>query len=291
MRGTGWFAFNGGAVLLLLAGGVGCAGAPKPSSGALEAPASEPVPVAAPAITTPPAAEVSAQVRSTRTACGTEAAKQQLDVVDFVTFNRLDENNWDTTIRARRKGKLVRVGCRHDLRAGWTHIYEPAASDGGNPWGPGGPPKPTTGSGGTYVGSTGPTGSSGATTATKPAGATTPPATTPPSATRPTVPPSATRPTAPPAATRPTTTPPAPKPVPGAGINLGSIADTTARSAIARTREACLAEATRRKVAVDDFEAFRRVEGTVWEAMLVVKKARTARGCRLDLSTGKATIK
>jgi len=258
-------------VLLLAAAAcacAACASAPKSSSGALEAPASEPVPAAAPAITAPPAAEVSAQVRSTRTACGAEAAKQKLDVVDFVTFNRLDENNWDTTIRARRKGKLVRVGCRYDLRAGWTHIYEPAASDGGNPWGPGGSPKPATGTGSPAAGAGPASGSSGAAAPTKPVATNAAPATA-----------------------RQSAPPPAPKPAPGAGINLGSIADTTARSAITRTREACLAEATRRKVAVDDFEAFRRVEGTTWEAMLVVKKARTARSCRLDLSTGKASIK
>ncbi len=245
---------------LLVAGltlaGWGCASAPK-TSAAAQPPTPEPVPVAAPAITTPAPAEVSAQVRSTRSACAAEAAKQQYDVVDFVTFNRLDENNWDTTIRARQKGKLVRIGCRYDLRAGWTYVYSPAAADGGNPWGPGGPPKAT-----------------GATTA--PAGTTTAPAIKPT--------PAAAAPKPAPAATTP-------KPAPGSQINLGSIADTTARNAISKTREACLAEAGRRKVPVDDFEAFRRVEGSVWEAMLVVKKARTQRSCRMDLATGKATIR
>lgn len=288
MRGTVRSAFPGSAVQLLSLCAFGgamsaCAGAAKSTSAAASAPAPEPVPVASPALTTPAPAEVSAQVRSTRTACAAEAAKQQLDVVDFVTFNRLDDNNWDTTIRARRKGKLVRVGCRYDLRAGWTYVYEPAAADGGNPWGAGGPPKGT--------GATGPA----APASTSSGAATTPPgsaekasssvATAKAPATKSATTPPATKPAATPA------TPPAPAPKPGAGIVMSSIADTTARSAIMRTREACLAEAGRRKVPVDDFEAFRRVEGQVWEAMLVVKKARTQRSCRLDLATGKATIK
>lgn len=262
-----------------------CASAPK-ASGSAQAPSPEPVPVAAPAITTPAPAEVSAQVRSTRSACATEAAKQQYDVVDFVTFNRLDENNWDTTIRARQKGKLVRIGCRYDLRAGWTYVYTPAASDGGNPWGPGGPPRAGTGPTGpgtssAVSGASAPaTGASsapggalaGSGTAKSPGGAAARSSTT-----------------ASPAKSTPAATPP--KPSPGSQINLGSIADTTARNAIAKTREACLVEAGRRKVPVDDFEAFRRVEGSVWEAMLVVKKARTQRSCRMDLASGKATIK
>lgn len=260
MRGTEGSAFaRRGATLLAAVSLVGCGGASKTTAGTVAPPEPEPVPVAAPALTTPPPAEVSAQVRSTRAACGADAAKQGLDVVDFTTFNRLDENNWDATIRARRKGKLVRVGCRYDLRGGWTHIYEPAASDGGNPWGPAGPPKTTAAAG-------------------TPSGGTTPPASTG-------------TPSRPAAGAPASTAASQPKPAPGAGIVMSSIADTTARSAIARTREACLAEAGRRKVAVDDFEAFRRVEGTVWEAMLVVKKARTSRSCRLDLATGKATIK
>lgn len=287
MRGTVRSAFPGSAVQLLSLCAFGsamsaCAGAAKSTSAAASAPAPEPVPVASPALTTPAPAEVSAQVRSTRTACAAEAAKQQLDVVDFVTFNRLDDNNWDTTIRARRKGKLVRVGCRYDLRAGWTYVYEPAAADGGNPWGPGGAPK------GTGAAGTGATGSVAGSS-----GAASPPATTEKasSAATSTTRPTATKPASPPVKAPSTATPPAPAPKPGAGIVMSSIADTTARSAIMRTREACLAEAGRRKVPVDDFEAFRRVEGTVWEAMLVVKKARTQRSCRLDLATGKATIK
>lgn len=280
MRGTDGSAFaHRAAILLAAASLIGCGGASKTSPGAVAPPEPEPVPVAAPALTTPPPAEVSAQVRSTRAACGADAAKQGLDVVDFTTFNRLDENNWDATIRARRKGKLVRVGCRYDLRGGWTHIYEPAASDGGNPWGAAGPPKTTTAAG-TTTGTSAPPAATG--TAARPAAGS--PASTAASQPK----------TASPAAAQPKPAPPAaaqPKPVPGAGIVMSSIADTTARSAIARTREACLAEAGRRKVAVDDFEAFRRVEGTVWEAMLVVKKARTSRSCRLDLATGKATIK
>lgn len=289
MSGSERSAFSDRAVWMVAAGvsAIGlaaCAGAPR-ASGGTQAPTPEPVPVAAPAITAPAPAEVSAQVRSTRSACASEAAKQQYDVVDFVTFNRLDENNWDTTIRARQRGRLVRIGCRHDLRAGWTYVYTPAASDGGNPWGPGGPPKAGTGPSGPAAMSPGAgasvpvTAASGAAagsltgtgTAKPPAGA-----------------PARTTAAAPPRSTPTATTP---KPAPGSQINLGSIADTTARNAIAKTREACLAEAGRRKVPVDDFEAFRRVDGSVWEAMLVVRKARTQRSCRLDLASGKATIK
>ena len=281
MGGTERSTFLHGAVLLLTAGvsAIGlaaCASAPK-ASGITPAPSLEPVPVAAPAITTPAPAEVSAQVRSTRSACATEAAKQQYDVVDFVTFNRLDENNWDTTIRARQKGKLVRIGCRYDLRAGWTYVYTPAASDGGNPWGPGGPPKASSGSGSLA-------GASPAYGASAPPSA---PGSTPPSTPGSTPP----RTTAAAPVPKSAPAPAAPKPTPGSQINLGSIADTTARNAITKTREACLVEAGRRKVPVDDFEAFRRVEGSVWEAMLVVKKARTQRSCRMDLASGKATIK
>lgn len=227
-----------------------CSGAGKPSPA--PGPAAQPVPVAAPAITTPAPAELSAQVRTTRAACSTEATKQQFEVIDFVTFNRLDENNWDTTIRARRKGKLVRIGCRYDLRAGWTYVYEPPAADGGNPWGPAGAPK---------------------------AGVAMPAQTAAPAPPVPSAKPSP-------------KVEPAPKSVPGAHINLGAVTDTSARTAIARTRDACLAEAQRRKIAFDDFDAFRRVEGGQWEAMLLIKKGKVSqRSCRLDLVSGKATIK
>lgn len=239
-----------------------CGGAGKPATAASSV--SEPVPTAAPALSTPAPAEVSAQVRSARAACSTEATKQQYEVIDFVTFNRLDENNWDSTIRARKKGKLVRIGCRHDLRAGWTYVYDPPASDGGNPWGPGGPPK----------GSTAAPGTAPASTVAKPAETRAEPK---PAETRP-------EPKAP--------AKPAPKPAPGSNINLNAVSDTSARTGIARTRDACVAEAGRRKIAFDDFDAFRRVENGQWEAMLLVKANKnTKRACRFDPATGKATIK
>lgn len=269
-----------------------CSGAGKPSPA--PGPAAQPVPVAAPAITTPAPAELSAQVRTTRAACSTEATRQQFEVIDFITFNRLDENNWDTTIRARRKGKLVRIGCRYDLRAGWTYVYEPPAADGGNPWGPAGAPKaagvamsaqnaataaaavpaPPVPSASGAVPST-PTTSSVAASKAVPAKVSPAKVTPPRNEAKPS-----------PKAE------PAPKSVPGAHINLAAVTDTSARTAIARTRDACLAEAQRRKIAFDDFDAFRRVEGGQWEAMLLIKKGKVSqRSCRLDLVSGKATIK
>jgi hypothetical protein len=84
---------------------------------------------------------------------------------------------------------------------------------------------------------------------------------------------------------------PAPR-VPGSDINLDAIADPAARAAIVRTRDACLAEAARRKITFDDFDAFRRVDGSRWEAMLLIRKGRGAsRNCQVDVTTGKATIK
>jgi hypothetical protein len=80
--------------------------------------------------------------------------------------------------------------------------------------------------------------------------------------------------------------------VPGSTINLNAITDTVARAAIVRTREACLAEAARRRITFDDFDAFRRVDAARWEAMLLVTKGRGAsRNCQVDLKSGKATIK
>lgn len=205
----------------------------------MPSPARAPAPLSAPA-----PAEVSLQVRAARAACAAEVSKQGMELVDFVNFSRLDENNWDSTVRVRRKTKLVRVGCRHDLRAGWTNIYEPAASDGGNPWGPGGAPKSTA---------------------------------SPPSA-------SPVVPVAPVAPVGPAT--------PGSSINLNLVADTTARAAIARTRDACIAEAARRKIRFDDFDAFRRVDAAHWEAMLLIRKDKSdTRSCRFDTGSGKAVIK
>lgn len=232
-------------------------------------PVAEPAPSAstasgpgAGASVTPTPAEVSAQVRATRAACATEAPKQQYEVVDFVTFNRLDENNWEAVIRARQKGKLLRIGCRYDLKASLPYVYSPPSTDGGNPWGPGGPPKPPA--------------------AVQPA-----PEAKPPVNTRTDARPDARKPDPKPEAKKPE-----PKPVPGASINLSAVPDTSARTAIARTRDACLAEAARRKITFDDFDAFRRVAAGEWEAMLLVKSGKTpSRSCRVVLSTGKATIK
>jgi hypothetical protein len=235
---------------------------------------------AALAAAAPSPAEVSAQVRTARGACSTEATRQQLELVDFVTFNRLDDSNWDSTMRVRRKGRLVRLGCRYDLKAAVTYIYEPSAADGGNPWGAAGPPK--------------------AATPTPPPTPPTPPAVAEgrndsrapsPRPERKAEPAK----TEPPKAEPPRSEPkakPAPPPVPGSNINLNAIADTSARSAIARTRDACLAEAARRKIAFDDFDAFRRVQGTRWEALLLTTKGKgSSRSCQVDVSTGKATIK
>ena len=254
-----------------------CGGAAAPKS--VAAPAPEPAPVASPATPAAPAAtltpaERSAQVRSARAACSTDAVKQQYEVVDFVTFNRLDDNNWEAVIRARQKGKLLRIGCRYDVKAASTYVYAPPSEDGGNPWGPGGPPK-------------------------APAPAVTPDPKPASSTARPDAKPPETKRAEPPKAEpkkpepkKPEPAKPEPKPTPGSNINLNMVADTSARAAIARTRDACLAEAARRKIAFDDFDNFRRVAAGEWEAMLVVKSGKTApRSCRVVVGTGKATIR
>ena len=132
-------------VVLVAPWAVACGGAAASKSAA---PVSEPAPVTssvtAPATTAtaePTPAERSAQVRLARAACSTDAVKAKYEVVDFVTFNRLDDNNWEAVIRARQQGKLLRIGCRYDLKAASTYVYSPPSEDGGNPWGPGGPPK------------------------------------------------------------------------------------------------------------------------------------------------------
>lgn len=238
----------------------GCAGGGTSGAGPVTVPAPVATTTAAPAPVAPTPAEVSAQVRTARGACSTEATRQQLEVVDFVTFNRLDERNWDSTIRVRRKGRLVRIGCRYDLKGAVTYIYEPSAADGGNPWGPAGVPRP--------MAATPPVTAEGRTDPTTPGSRAEAPRSEPEKAK------------------------PVPPPVPGSSINLNAIADSVARSAVAHTRDACLAEAARRKIAFDDFDAFRRVEGTRWEAMLLVKNGKgSTRSCRVDVSTGKATIK
>jgi hypothetical protein len=247
----------------------GGAASSKAAAPAVAEPAPVASPVTPPASAAPTAAEVSAQVRSARAACNTEATKQQYEVVDFVTFNRLDDNNWDAVIRARQKGKLLRIGCRYDLRAATSYVYSPPSVDGGNPWGPAGAPKASA----------------------PPAAATNLGESRPASGTRTEAKPEAKKPETKPE-TKPEPKPPAPKPVPGANINLNAVPDTSARAAIARTRDACLAEAARRKIAFDDFDAFRRVAPGQWEAMLLVKSGKgSSRSCRVVLDTGKATIK
>lgn len=242
---SAWRSLVGSAFMALAAcGGATARSNTPPAVDATPAQAAIPAPAPTPA-------EVSAQVRAARAACLAEATKQQLEVIDFVTFNRLDESNWDTTIRARRKGRLVRVGCRYDMRASLPFVYEPASTDGGNPWGPGAPPKP----------------------ATTPAPPEPKPGSRPESRSEP-------------------KTVPVAKPIPGATIDLNAVADTSARSAIARTRDACLAEAQRRKISFEDFDAFRRVDAGQWEAQLLIKKGKPAsRSCRFDLNSGKATIR
>ena len=248
-------------------GGAGASGA---GPAAAPVPAETPVPAPPPPAAAPTQAEVSAQVRSTRSACSAEATKQKLEVVDFVTFNRLDESNWDSTVRVRRNGRLIRVGCRYDLKAAASYIYEPSASDGGNPWGPAGAPK-----------------------------AAAAPVTSGPAPVEPKTDAKA-EPRPAPARSEPKPAPPKPepkaepkaKPVPGSNIDFRAIPDSTARAAIARTRDACLAEAARRRIAFDDFDAFRRVDGTRWEAILLIKKGKgSSRSCQVDVGTGKATIK
>jgi hypothetical protein len=196
--------------------------------------------------------------------------KAKYEVVDFVTFNRLDDNNWEAVIRARQQGKLLRIGCRYDLKAASTYVYSPPSEDGGNPWGPGGPPK-------------------AAAPDSRPPNVTTRPDPKPPETNRAEPPKAEPKKPEP---KKPEPAKPAPKPTPGANINLNAVADTSARAAIARTRDACLAEAARRKIAFDDFDAFRRVTAGEWEAMLVMKSGKPApRSCRVVLGTGKATIK
>jgi hypothetical protein len=262
------FAFALSILLVAPCAMAACGGAA--SSKAVAPPVAEPAPASSPV--TPVAtlaltpAEVSAQVRSARTACNAEATKQQYEVVDFVTFNRLDDNNWDAVIRARQKGKLLRIGCRYDLKAATSYVYSPPSVDGGNPWGPAGAPKAAT------------------TTAPAP---TTAAETRPAGGARTEARPEARKPDP-----KPETKAPAPKPVPGSNINLNAVSDTSARTAIARTRDACLAEAARRKIAFDDFDAFRRVAPGQWEAMLLIKTGKgSSRSCRVVIETGKATIK
>jgi hypothetical protein len=256
-----------------------CGGAAASKSAA--APAQEPAPVVSPSTPTATTAtaalsptERSAQVRAARAACATDAVKQQYEVVDFVTFNRLDDNNWEAVIRARQKGRLLRIGCRYDVKATTTYVYAPPSEDGGNPWGAGGPPKAP---------------APAVTPEPKPASSTARPDPKPPETRRaepPKVEPKKPEPK------KPEPTKPEPKPTPGASINLNMVADTSARAAIARTRDACLAEATRRRISFDDFDNFRRVAPGEWEAMLVVKTGKTApRSCRVVVGTGKATIK
>ncbi|HYW31780.1 MAG TPA: hypothetical protein VE869_09760 [Gemmatimonas sp.] len=161
-----------------------------------------------------------------------------------MTFDRLDEVNWDATIRARKAGRLLRIGCRYDTVAKLAYVYEPSSADGGNPWGPAGKPAALAGA------------------------ATASPMSAP-------LPKSASS--------------PAP---PGSTIDLALVSDTTARTAIARTRDACIAEAKRRKITFADFDAFRRIDGARWEAILLLRKdAKSTRSCQLDLASGKATIK
>lgn len=226
---------------------------PLSAPGTTAAPASQAAATSGASLTALSASETSARVRVTRTACSAEATKGKYEVVDFVTFDRLDEVNWDATIRARKAGRLLRIGCRYDTAARLAYVYEPSSADGGNPWGRAGRP----------AGTPAPAPSVGA------------PASSPASSS----PPAAVPKPAPPAA-------------PGAGIDLALISDTTARSAIARTRDACIAEAKRRKITFADFDAFRRVDGTRWEALLLLRtNAKATRSCQLDLASGKATIK
>jgi hypothetical protein len=145
-------------------------------------------------------------------------------------------------------------------------VYSPPSADGGNPWGAGGPPK---------------TVAAAVTPEPKPASTRAPESRAP-----------ETRRPDPRPEPKPEPKKPEPKPVPGANINLNLIPDPAARAAIVRTRDACLAEASRRKIAFDDFDAFHRVDASQWEATLVVKTGKGAsRSCRVVIETGKATIK
>lgn len=270
MRASGWTRAAGivasGAFASMLAACGGGAPAPETTPSGAVSPAAGGG-AASPTLSALTPAEASAQVRATRTGCSTELAKQGLEPVDFVTFSRLDNANWNAVIRVRRKGQLTRVGCRYNTGSNTSYVYDATAPDGGNPWGPGGPP-PAPNTPPNAAGGAGAAATSGTATGTGARGTS-----------------SAGQGSGSGSSTA------SPPPAPGSNINLRLVGDTTARTAISRTRDACLAEAKRRKLAVSDFDSFRRADNDSWEATLVIDKSKSRRSCRFELATGKATIR
>jgi hypothetical protein len=207
----------------------------------------------------PASTDFAAQARTTREACSALIERDEaMELVDFSTFTRAAEQIWDAAVRVRQRGALTRLGCRHNLTSNRTELFDPAAP-------PALPP-------GTVALATG-----GATAESKPAPE--PPAKAVVPSTAPTTPAAV----------------PASPPLDRLAKDLSWVPDSTARANIARVRDACLAEASRKKLAIESIDSFQRMAGsaTVWEAALVSRRRGKAvpHLCTFDQATAKTLLR
>lgn len=237
-------------------------------------PAAAPSPTPAPAVA---ATDVAAQARATREACAALIEREDAELVDFLNFTRPAEGVWDASARVRRGATLTRVSCRYDVAAARAQLFDAASP----------PPLPAA-SATSAAGGSAPA-SPGAPAASRPAGTTAGGAA--PSAPATTGTPPA---TAAPAAPAASSAPPAP-PAKRLAQDLSWVPDSTARANIARTRDACLAEAKRRKLTIESIDSFQREAGSAsrWEATMTSLKrgAVQVHPCTHDLATGRTTLK